>query len=116
MNKALAWGLAAVAAAAAWLWLRVTFEYDGNVTGLYYSGGTAATPPQLAGEAIYQIAGDRGYDAQFYHYVAHDPLLSRGWPSMWTTPGSDGVESWCRGSRTHSRSAAMVPWMRCTWR
>ena len=78
MKKAIACGVAAVALAAAWLWLRVAIEYDGNITGLYYSGEAAATPPQLAGERIHRIAGDRGYDAQFYHYVAHDPLLTRG--------------------------------------
>ncbi|HET8548443.1 MAG TPA: hypothetical protein VFL57_10585 [Bryobacteraceae bacterium] len=76
--NAVACALAALAVSAICLWLRVAYEYDGNVTGLYYTGETISTPPQLAGEHIRRIAGDRGYDAQFYHYVAHDPLLTRG--------------------------------------
>jgi hypothetical protein len=77
-KSAAACGIAALTVAAAWLWLRVTFEFHGNLTGLYYTGEVSASPPELSGERIYQVPGDRGYDAQFYHYVAHDPLLTRG--------------------------------------
>ncbi len=35
-------------------------------------------PPALAAEHIYTFAGSDGYDSQFYHYVAHDPLLRQG--------------------------------------
>lgn len=52
--------------------------YDGNWTGLYFTGDVHEPPPQLAGENIYVFQNSSGYDGQFYHYVAHDPFRRRG--------------------------------------
>lgn len=35
-------------------------------------------PPALASEQVYVFKGSTGYDGQFYHYIAHDPLLRQG--------------------------------------
>jgi len=78
----------AVALAFAWQALAVRFNYSGNWTGLFCTGVVVPPPPTLAAENIYRFSGTYGYDGQFYHYVAHDPLLQNGmerhmdWPRM----------------------------------
>jgi hypothetical protein len=67
--------LCAVAIFLAWESLVVHFQYGGNWTVLFCTGGNLAQPPSLAGENIYLFPGSFGYDGQFYHYVAHDPLF-----------------------------------------
>lgn len=57
-----------------WQWLTVTLNYGGNWTALFCTGDTHPLPPQLASENIYTFAGSAGFDAQFYHYIAHDPV------------------------------------------
>ncbi len=56
----------------------VNFQYDGNWTVLFCTGGNLAQPLSLAGENIYRFPNSNGYDGQFYHYVAHDPLFRYG--------------------------------------
>jgi hypothetical protein len=75
----------AVLGATAWLALNVVFNYGGNVTGLFYTGaGAALTPPM---ESHTRRAADRiGYDGQFYHLMAHDPLIRRGFLSFVDNP------------------------------
>jgi hypothetical protein len=68
----------AVGLAFAWQALTVRFNYAGNWTGLFCTGVVVVPPPELAAENIYRFAGTYGYDGQFYHYVAHDPLLQHG--------------------------------------
>ncbi len=68
----------AVALAIAWQFAVVERKYDGNWTGLYYTGAQGALPPQLAGEDVYRFPGRTGYDGQYYHYIAHDPWMLRG--------------------------------------
>ena len=71
-------GLLAVVSALAWQALTVRYNYGGNWTALFCTGSQVRVPPQLAGEGIYIFPNSTGYDGQFYHYVAHDPLLKKG--------------------------------------
>ena len=70
---ALAWALLAVALLISWQFLTIHYNRQGNWTALFCTGGTAQTPPQLAG-ATFRFANSAGYDGQLYRYVAHDPL------------------------------------------
>src|SRR6266545_2530619 len=70
---------AALALALAWLWATVELNYGGDWTALYYTGDRIVLPPALAAEEnVYRFAGSAGYDGQFYHLIAHDPLLRHG--------------------------------------
>jgi hypothetical protein len=62
----------------AWEFLVVRFQYGGNWTVLFCTGGNLTQPPSLAGENIFRFPGSDGYDGQFYHYVTHDPLFRQG--------------------------------------
>jgi hypothetical protein len=57
-----------------WQLLTVHFNYRGNFTALFCTAPDLPIPPQLSGEHIYVFQTGGGYDGQFYHYVAHDPL------------------------------------------
>ena len=70
----------AVLAGASWLLLNIAFQYSGNPTGPFYTGARTALPPALAGHT-FRVNDDVGYDAQFYHLIAHDPLNRRGFLS-----------------------------------
>jgi len=76
--------LAAVLSVAAWQALTVHYNYGDNWTALFHAGANYfAPPPALRSEHIYRFAGSYGYDGQNYHYMAHDPLLRRGFqPSI----------------------------------
>jgi hypothetical protein len=58
-----------------WDALVVRFQYAGNWTVLFCTGGNLIQPPSLARENIYRFPDSYGYDGQFYHYVAHDPFF-----------------------------------------
>jgi hypothetical protein len=62
----------------AWQCLVVNTRYQGNWTALFCTGSSFAAPPALAGERIYVFPNSAGYDGQFYHYAAHDPLVRGG--------------------------------------
>lgn len=62
----------------AWQALVVRAEFHGNWTALFCTGALLEQPPALAAEKIYRFEGSRGYDGQFYHYVAHDPFFQHG--------------------------------------
>lgn len=68
-----------------WWALTVRANYGGNWTALYWAGEEFRTPPELAGEDIHRRPGT-GFDGQFYHLLAHDPLLRRFMPYI-DTPG-----------------------------
>jgi len=75
----------AVLGAMGWLALNVAFNYGGNVTGLFYTGAGASLPPPM--ESHTRRVEDRiGYDGQFYHLMAHDPLIRRGFLSFVDNP------------------------------
>ena len=57
--------------------LTVHYNYQGNWTALFQTGPRRPIPLVLEFENIYKFEKTRGYDGQFYHYVAHDPLLTK---------------------------------------
>lgn len=78
--------LAAVVLAFLWQALTVRYNYGGNWTGLFCTGARQPVPRDLAGETIYAIPNSYGYDGQFYHYIAHDPLGRSGLPNYIDAP------------------------------
>ena len=66
---------AGVLLALLWQFLIVQYSFGGNWTGLFYTGERWPPPPALAAERILVFPEIAGYDGQFYHYAAHDPLL-----------------------------------------
>jgi hypothetical protein len=56
--------------------INVAWNYGGNITGLFYTGTDALLPAQIA-EHTWRVKDHRGYDAQYYHLIAHDPLILR---------------------------------------
>lgn len=72
-------GVAALAAALALAWQCLTIRYnrEGNWTALYCTGSAIPVPAALEHEGVYLFPGT-GFDGQFYHYIAHDPLLRHG--------------------------------------
>ena len=71
------WTFAAAAAllVLAWQSITVAANYGGNWSALFCTGELQSHPPALDSEHTYFFAGSTGYDGQFYHYMAHDPLL-----------------------------------------
>ena len=70
----LAIGLACAALALTWQALTVRYNYGGNWTGLFCTGANQRIPGDLLSEKIYALPASDGFDGQFYHYIAHDPL------------------------------------------
>ncbi|MGE5648026.1 MAG: hypothetical protein ACM336_19795 [Acidobacteriota bacterium] len=58
-----------------WYALAANFLYGGNWTGLYCNGAETAFPQDIVREGLFQGPSKGGYDGQFYHLIAHDPLL-----------------------------------------
>ncbi len=80
-------GLAAVLLAFAWQWLTVRYTYQGNWTGLFCTGAAQRIPPRtLLPENVHAEPNSAGFDGQFYHYIAHDPLLKTGLASYVDSP------------------------------
>ncbi|NWG13545.1 MAG: hypothetical protein HXY20_08435 [Acidobacteria bacterium] len=61
-----------------WQYLVIRFAYSGNWTALFYTGESTPLPEPLAKEDVYRFKGSSGYDGMYYHIIAHDPLLRRG--------------------------------------
>jgi hypothetical protein len=72
--------LAALLSAVVWLALNVAFNYQGHISGLFYTGTLTPVPGPLQ-DHTYYVKDEKGYDASFYHFAAHDPLLHRGFAS-----------------------------------
>ncbi len=79
-------GLLAAALALGWQAATVKANYGGNWTALFSTSGLSAVPPELSSENIYQFPNSTGYDGQFYHYVAHDPLCRRNFAPYMDSP------------------------------
>jgi hypothetical protein len=59
--------------------LTVHFNYKDNWTALFCIGELTPSPPQLdKSERLYKFRNSSGYDGQFYHDLAHDPMLTHG--------------------------------------
>jgi hypothetical protein len=90
MNQSLQaskYALLAVAVVFVWQSCHVRFNYGGEWNALFLSGERFAIPASLAAEEIPQLADSDGYDGQFYHYIAHDPLMSKGLARYVDDPG-----------------------------
>ena len=72
--KALAVASGCVALVLLWQVLTVRHSYGGNWTGLFCTGERQRIPSELLSERIYALPSSYGYDGQFYHYIAHEPL------------------------------------------
>jgi hypothetical protein len=68
----------------AWQALVVYGNCNGNWTAVFHSGRDFPPPPALKA-STYQHPGS-GYDAQFYRYAAHDPLLRLGYQNYMDEP------------------------------
>src|SRR5262245_1252346 len=66
--------------------MTVHYNYAGNWTGLFSPGSALPPPDTLTNENIYRFPNSSGYDGQFYHYIAHDPFLQRGFASRIDAP------------------------------
>ena len=62
----------------AWQAAVVHTSFGGNWTALFRHGSFFTLPAALAGERLYIFPQPTGFDGQFYHFLAHDPLLRRG--------------------------------------
>lgn len=81
------WLVAASATLVVLFWQSVTvhFNYGGNWSGLYDIGNRWALPPALSAEQNL-VFDNPGYDGGFYHLVAHDPWLTRGFSNFVDNP------------------------------
>jgi len=77
-RRAVIAGLAAAALAFGWQFLVVRYTFGGNWTAWFCTGGNVTQPKALDSEHLYRFPQSDGYDGQFYHYIAHDPLFRRG--------------------------------------
>ncbi len=68
-----------------WQALTVYHSYGGNWTALFRTGELFSPPAELKSERIYRFPGP-GYDGQFYHYIAHDPLMTRNFAKSIDAP------------------------------
>jgi hypothetical protein len=85
--KSITVALLAVALAFTWQALTVHYNYGGNWTGLFCTGDSQPRPGARLPENIYLLPASAGYDGQFYHYVAHDPLGQTGLAACTDAPG-----------------------------
>ena len=85
-GHALVWAALCALLVLAWQALTVHYNYHGNWTALFCTGAKLPVPPALAGERIHRFPGSNGWDGQFYHYIAHDPLLRSGLGSYIEAP------------------------------
>jgi len=78
--------ISATVIAMLWMTLNVVGNYDGDSTALFYTGSEVAVPEALDGGHTYRADDPVGYDAQYYHLVAHDPLIRRGFEPFVDNP------------------------------
>ena len=86
LSAALIVAIVALLGAAAWLALNVVGSYNGQLTGLFYTGSKTALPSVLGQNHTHRVSDETGYDAQFYHLIAHDPLILRSFGSYIDNP------------------------------
>jgi hypothetical protein len=78
--------VAATLAALGWQALTVEFNFRGDWSALFYTGERCRIPPALESEKVYRFRDSAGYDGQFYHFIAHDPLARRGFAGFVDNP------------------------------
>jgi len=84
-RKAAVVGAVAIVCAAAWLALNVWGNYEGHLSGLFYTGSAVKLPPGIA-EETYRVKDAAGYDGQFYRLIARDPFLRSGFAAFVDNP------------------------------
>lgn len=85
VDKPWVWALLSIALVLAWQSLTVQANYDGNWTGLFRTGSAKAVPDSLLDDT-FRNAHPRGYDGQFYRFLAHDPFLQNGTEAYLDSP------------------------------
>lgn len=85
--KPLAVALVAVLAALAWWTFLIHYSRGGAWSSMFLTGAGTRIPGPLKSENIQVMPASLGYDGQFYHFIAHDPWLRRGFlPSVDNPP------------------------------
>ena len=84
-NPCAAYALAGLMLAVAGQCLTIHSNYGGDPTALFYTGQRTAVPDSL-GETLYRAPDDVGFDGQFYHLIAHDPFLAKGYAASVDNP------------------------------
>jgi hypothetical protein len=74
IKNALLWAVIAAGLTLTWQALTVQANYDGHWSGLFRTGRKTLVPPELE-SSTYRDSSPRGYDGQFYRFVAHDPRV-----------------------------------------
>ena len=87
MRSCLLWALLAAAAGFAGQFATVRANYGGNWTGLFCHGDRFELPPSEEFKNVYRIKNSVGFDGEFYHIIAHDPLMMKGWARYVEWPG-----------------------------
>ena len=77
-SACLIYAFAAALAVFCWQAATVHFNYGGNWTALFMNGELYKPPPELA-PGTYVFCASRGYDGQFYRYLAHAPWIRTDW-------------------------------------
>ena len=75
LSKAAPWGAAGVALALVGQLALVYGLYDGDWSALFYTGADVEPPAAVAGEDPRRAPDPVGFDGQYYHFIAHDPLI-----------------------------------------
>ncbi|HLK47384.1 MAG TPA: hypothetical protein VKT49_04570 [Bryobacteraceae bacterium] len=75
--KPLVAGLSCALLVLLWQFLTVRYNYNGEWSGLFYTGERQKLAPVVEAEHPFLLPDSYGWDGQFYHAIAHDPLLLR---------------------------------------
>jgi hypothetical protein len=69
-----------------WWAFLIHFSRGGEWSSMYLTGSQTRIPDALKSERIYLFPASSGYDGQFYHFIAHDPWLGRGFQASVDNP------------------------------
>ena len=61
-----------------WQWVVADGYFHGDWSGFFFAGDRFQQSPPVKAEGNFVLANSNGYDAQFYHAIAHDPLDLHG--------------------------------------
>ena len=78
--------LAALAMAFVWQALTIHYNYGGNWTALFFTGDQGPPVPPALAAHTFVILHSPGYDGYQYRYMAHDPLLLKGYDRYLDSP------------------------------
>jgi len=85
-RSAAAIAVTALTCAMLWLVIDVRINYSGHLSGLFYTGTNTPLPPGPITGHIRRVRDAKGYDGEFYHLIAHDPLNRRGFLAYVDSP------------------------------